>query len=142
MIVGVSTSVAAFLDYFGRGPIDHAVQIFSFGDFQREFGGLDPLSEASYGIRQFFSNGGSEAWVVRTAEAGTHATASVMLQDGGGDVLNVRAGRGVRGDSIDDPGEWANALRIDVDYATTDPTALFNLTVTETAIRNGRGRLR
>jgi phage tail sheath protein FI len=137
-IVGVSTSVAAFIDYFGRGPIDHAVQVFSFGDFQREFGGLDDLSEASFGIRQFFTNGGSEAWVVRTAETDSYETAAVELHDGGGAVLTVSAGRNSRGESIPDPGDWANQLRIDVDYATTDPTSLMNLTVTEVAIRNGR----
>lgn len=137
-IVGVSTSIAAFIDYFSRGPIDHAVQIFSFADFQREFGGLDSNSEASFGIRQFFNNGGSNAWVVRTAQNATYATASVTLQDDTGNVLTVNAGRGVRGVSIDDPGEWANSLRIDVDYATTDPINLFNLTVTEIGIRNGR----
>ena len=137
-IVGVSTSVAAFVDYFGRGPSNHAVQIFSFADLQREFGGLDSRSEASFGIRQFFNNGGSNAWVVRTAESGTDATASIVLQDDSGDVLTATAGRGVRGESIDDPGAWANALRIDVDYATTDPTSLFNLSVTEVGISNGR----
>jgi phage tail sheath protein FI len=137
-IVGVSTSVAAFIDYFSRGPIDHAVQVFNFGDFQREFGGLDSDSEASFGVRQFFNNGGSEAWVVRTAETGTYATASVELHDSAGAVLTATAGRGYRGESIEDPGEWANELRIDVDYNTTDPAALFNLTVTEVGTRNGR----
>jgi phage tail sheath protein FI len=137
-IVGVSTSVAAFIDYFARGPIDHAVQVFSFGDFQREFGGLDSGSEASFGIRQFFNNGGSEAWVVRSAQTGTHATASVTLRDSTGAVIGVSAGRAARGVSIADPGAWANSLRVDVDYATTDPTSLFNLTVTEIAVRNGR----
>ncbi|MGH8165965.1 MAG: phage tail sheath family protein, partial [Woeseiaceae bacterium] len=137
-IVGVSTSVAAFIDYFARGPIDHAVQVFSFGDFQREFGGLDALSEASFGIRQFFTNGGSEAWVVRTAETDSFETAAIELHDGGGVVLTVSAGRASRGGSIPDPGAWANSLRIDVDYATTDPTTLMNLTVTEVGIRNGR----
>ena len=32
------------------------------GDFERDFGGLERTSEASYGIRQFFLNGGSQAW--------------------------------------------------------------------------------
>ena len=64
-IVGVATSVAAFIDFFARGPMDQAVQIFNMGDFQREFGGFHTNSEASYAIDQFFKNGGSEAWVVR-----------------------------------------------------------------------------
>jgi phage tail sheath protein FI len=42
-IVGVATSIAAFVDFFPRGPLNKAVQIFSFADFEREFGGLDAL---------------------------------------------------------------------------------------------------
>src|SRR5918911_189912 len=66
-ITGVATSIAAFVDYFDRGPMNRAVQLFNMGDFEREFGGLDSQSEASYAIQQFFLNGGTEAWVVRVA---------------------------------------------------------------------------
>jgi phage tail sheath protein FI len=68
-IVGVATSVAAFVDYFTKGPMNKAVRVLNQGDFDREFGGLDSSSEASYGIQQFFLNGGTEAWVVRVASA-------------------------------------------------------------------------
>jgi uncharacterized protein len=67
-IPGVPTSVTAFIDYFKQGPINKAIHIRNFGDFERTFGGLDARSEASYSIRQFFDNGGSEAWVVRTGD--------------------------------------------------------------------------
>ena len=49
-ISGVATSIAAFVDFFARGPMNQAVRIFNMGDFEREFGGLDTRSEASYGI--------------------------------------------------------------------------------------------
>ena len=39
-IAGVSTSIAAFIGFFRRGPLDAPVRIFNMGDFQREFGGL------------------------------------------------------------------------------------------------------
>ena len=55
-ITGVATSVTAFIGFFGRGPMNHAVQIYSFADFQREFGGLDRRSEASFAIQQYFLN--------------------------------------------------------------------------------------
>jgi len=94
-IVGVSTSVAAFLGYFARGPLNNPVQIFNMGDFEREFGGLHKKSEASYAISQFFLNGGSQSWVVRTASADVAnplRTASVVLKDGAGtDVLTASA---------------------------------------------------
>lgn len=129
-IVGVATSVGAFIDYFARGPIDRAIQIFSFADFEREFGGLDIRSEASYAIQQFFLNGGSEAFVIRTGAG--FRTATVTLRDSApADAFNVRAGRLIKGVSVDDPGSWGNFIRIEVDYDTTDPTTLFNLTVSE-----------
>ena len=40
-ITGVSTSDTAFVDFFGRGLVNQAVRITSFGDFERVFGGLD-----------------------------------------------------------------------------------------------------
>jgi phage tail sheath protein FI len=100
--------------------MDEPVQILSFADFEREFGGLDSESEASYAINQFFQNGGTEALIIRTAKGAE--TAAVMLQDkGGADVLKVRAAT---------PGAWGNNLRMDVDYDTPE-SGRFNLTVAE-----------
>jgi uncharacterized protein len=66
-ISGVSTSNTAFIDFFERGPIDSAVQISTFTDFERIFGGLDKRSEASYQLMQYYLNGGQTAFVVRVA---------------------------------------------------------------------------
>lgn len=118
-ITGVATSIAAFLGYFSRGPLDEAVRVFNFGDFEREFGGLRADSEASYAIQQFFLNGGGQAWVVRTAATVAEAAAAVTLQDeGGADVLTLEAS---------DPGALGNELRVEVDYDATDPAAEYNL---------------
>lgn len=137
-IVGVSTSVAAFIGYFARGPLNQAVQIFNMGDFQREFGGLHRDSETSYAIDQFFKNKGSEAWVVRTASGDINAASIVLQDDSGSDVLRATAGRLMKGTSVDDPGTWGNNLRIDVDYDTMDTENLFNLTVSEMSFQDGR----
>jgi hypothetical protein len=134
-ITGVSTSIGAFVDYFPQGPLDTPVQIFSYADFQRSFGGLDSKSEASYGIQQFFLNGGSQAYVVRVTSGtagNAAASAQITLQDaatGGANVLTATAST---------PGSWGNGLRLDVDYDTTDPTKLFNLMVTQLATVNGK----
>jgi len=129
-IVGVATSVAAFIDYFARGPMNRAIQIFSFADFEREFGGLDTLSEASYAIQQFFLNGGTEAYAIRTGNS--FAAAQIDLLDiAAANSLHLTAGRLIKGVSVNDPGTWGNFVRVDVDYDTTDPSTLFNLTVSE-----------
>jgi hypothetical protein len=80
-ITGVATSIAAFVDFFPRGEMNTAVQVFGFGDFERQFGGLDDRSEASYAIQQFFLNGGTQAWVVRAASAAA-TTLSAALAAG------------------------------------------------------------
>jgi hypothetical protein len=74
-VVGVSTSATAFVDFFPMGPVGTAVQCSSWNDFQRIFGGLDARSDASYGIYQYFLNGGQTAWVIRLSDptAGTAA---------------------------------------------------------------------
>jgi uncharacterized protein len=128
-IVGVSTSVTAFVGYTKRGPADQPTHIFSFGDFQRAFGGLDPDSPLTYAVQQFFLNGGSEAWIVRVAVNADNATVTVQNMAEDTDVLILEASSS---------GTWANTLRIAVDYGTTNPESLFNLTVTEYVVSGGQ----
>jgi len=129
-ITGVSTSVAAFVGYTQRGPTSEAVQLFSFADYERQFGGFNKDSPVSYAASQFFLNGGSEAWVVRVAHNAAPASLSLKNGVGGADpvVLTVRARSA---------GVWGNFLRLDVDYDTANPASLFNLVVTELQDQNG-----
>ncbi len=127
-IAGVPTSVAAFVGYTARGPVNTPVQIFSFADFERQFGGLDRDSDLSYAVSQFFLNGGGTAWIVRVAAGAV--SASVTLQDeAAADVLTA---------SAVSEGGWGNGLRITIDYDTTDPATLFNLAVSEVQDQNGQ----
>jgi phage tail sheath protein FI len=130
-ITGVATSIAAFLDFFIAGPMNQAVQVLSYADFEREFGGLHRLSEASYGIQQFFLNGGSEAWVVRVA-GGSPAKASVVIGSG---TAAESAALTVRAIS---EGVWGNRLRARVDPL---PDGGFNLAISEYATVGGRPTL-
>ena len=120
-ITSVGTSITAFIDFFREGPMDEAVEIFGTGDFQRIYGGLDDRSEASYAIAQYFLNGGSSAYVVRVANGEATAGAALHMMPTPNEVLVANAAN---------PGLWGNNVRIDVDYATTDPDHTFNLTVT------------
>lgn len=138
-ITGVATSIAAFVDAFPRGPLDEAVQCLGFADFERGFGGIDADSPASYAIKQFFQNGGSECWVVRVADSAAASEVTVRDAPGGGTVMfRARAGRQIRGEIAVNPGTWGDSLMLDVDYDSSDPATLFNLTVTEVAVNNGR----
>ena len=111
-IAGVSTSNTAFVDYFARGPVNTPVRITSLGDFDRVFGGLDPLSEASYAIRQYYQHGGQIAFVVRTL-AGTGNDAprksSEHLKTGTDNQFRIEAGN---------EGTWGDSLQFGVDHET------------------------
>ncbi len=154
-LVGVATSIGAFIDRFQRGPIDEAIRILSFADFERDFGGLEATSEASYAIQQFFLNGGTEAYVVRVGAVAPApnlpVAASFVLPSGGSTALRATAARRIRGQVVGNPGTWGNVLRLEVDYdtvvlpnASLDPAGvltqgeLFNLTLTEVELRDGR----
>jgi uncharacterized protein len=133
-ITGVPTSITAFVGYTGRGIDNRAQQIFSFADYERLFGGLASNSEVSYAVQQFFQNGGSQAWVVRTGMHYSSPTAGFANVEFG------TTGLGVLTFTALSSGQWANGqLLIDVDVqgldltsATGDPLA-FNLTVTNLA---------
>jgi phage tail sheath protein FI len=138
-ITGVATSTAAFVGTSRRGLVDEAVQLFSMADFDRKCGGLGRDHEASYAVQQFFQNGGSEAWFVRIVDADAASpnpavVANLMIQDSEAapnNVVQVFAGGQIRGGSAIDPGTWGNSVRLDVDYDSSSPTELFNLTVSE-----------
>jgi phage tail sheath protein FI len=64
-ITGVATSITAFIGRALRGPVNEAVTINSFADFERTFGGLWVDSSLGYAVRDFYLNGGSQAVIVR-----------------------------------------------------------------------------
>jgi Bacteriophage tail sheath protein len=76
-IVGVATSITAFLGRTQRGPVNTPVTVTSLADFQTQFGGLDPNLPMPYAVRDFYMNGGGQAVIVRVFEAPAGASASL-----------------------------------------------------------------
>jgi phage tail sheath protein FI len=68
-ITGVATSITAFIGRARRGPVNEAVTINSFSDFEKTFGGLWLPSALGFAVRDFFLNGGSQAIIVRLYHA-------------------------------------------------------------------------
>lgn len=121
-IAAVATSITAFVGYTPRGIDNRAQEIFSFGDYERLYGGLALNSELGYAVQQFYQNNGSNGIVVRVPMHGSSA-ANVVF-----DTLTFFALSS---------GAWANGqLLIDVDVQNinlvADPLA-FNLTITDLA---------
>jgi phage tail sheath protein FI len=120
-IVGVATSITAFVGRARRGPVGEPVRIGNFGGYTRRFGGLWLDSPMSFAVRQFFQNGGSDAIILRLENGAAASTADLGA---GAETLDLTA--------IND-GEWGDSLRATVDFDTADTadTTLFNLIITE-----------
>jgi len=130
-ITGGATSITAFVGRTRRGPVNRATIVNGFADYERIFGGLwrDANGESTVGfaVRDFFTNGGGQAVVVRLHPNATAATFAVN------DLL-LRAA---------DEGSWSNTLRVTVEHGDAAALAdvalrlgvaaaeLFNLIVTD-----------
>lgn len=66
-IRAVSTSIAAFLGIAEKGPVDEAIRVTSFEEFERRFGGYDTRGELAYAVAGFFNNGGAQCYIGRLA---------------------------------------------------------------------------
>jgi phage tail sheath protein FI len=100
-IVGVATSITAFVGYTKLGIDGRAQSVLSFSDYERLYGGLAADSELSYALQHFFNNGGNQAYVVRVPHSGANAAQVVF----GGLTFTALSS-----------GSWANGqLLIDVD---------------------------
>ncbi len=136
-IAGASTSIAAFVGGFARGPVNTPVRMFSLADFENNFGGVDGNHPASFAVSQYFNNGGGTAYAVRVANGAAAASVTVRGETGANPMLRATAGRMIANVAVANPGVWGNALRLDVDYRTADPVNQFNLIVSEVRLQDG-----
>lgn len=110
-ITGVATSIAAFLGRAAKGPVNRAVKITSYSDYERTFGGLSLDSTMSFAVRDFYNHGGSEAVIIRLFKPGDYEDGEfdqkVLEQTAKADIgVVIRAAS---------PGSWGQSLRV---YAT------------------------
>jgi phage tail sheath protein FI len=135
-IVGVSTSITAFVGRARKGPENDPTLIHSFGEFESIFGGLWKKSTMSYALYQYFLNGGKDAIIVRVVHSGeveptkNDRTTTFASPSGGPKFVAAN------------PGSWANDYTIEIDHEVDeeqdDPAPpkkhLFNLKV-----KDGKG---
>lgn len=121
-ISGVSTSIALFVGMTQRGPLNTAESLQSFTAYERTFGDDTTVSEMTDQARQFFLNGGRQAFVMRIADEGTAIAAAATLRNeaDSDDVLTIAAA---------EPGRIGDSVRVEVSYDVAQPEAAFALTV-------------
>jgi phage tail sheath protein FI len=129
-IAQVATSVAAFVGMTSSGPVNVPTAVFSYREYDRIFGGTVYVGELSDQVRQFFLNGGAEAWIVRNAanalDGGTMVAKSTLFAEPvGANAPNAK----VLVVSAKNAGTAGNNIQIGVDYDTSSPERTFNLTV-------------
>jgi|HigsolmetaAR203D_1030402.scaffolds.fasta_scaffold03668_5 hypothetical protein len=114
---GVSTSTAGFIGLAERGPVEGLPQLVtSMNDFRRKYGGY--LSDNQFGsyrylayaVDQFFTNGGSRAYIMRVAPSDAKTASSK------GDFFVVTARN---------PGSWGNQVEVHVEPAGKAKTQIF-----------------
>jgi uncharacterized protein len=105
-ITGVATSIAAFIGRAVYGPVDEPVTINSFGDFERCFGGLSVDYPLGYAVRDFYTNGGGQAIIVRLYKN----------PDSAADAFSKFTFDGLKF-IAKTPGKWGQKLRIAIDVA-------------------------
>jgi phage tail sheath protein FI len=117
-ITGVATSIAAFVGMSKDGIVGEPELILGFTDYTRQFSNDISQGEMTDQVRQFFLNGGQQAYIVRVGQGILNA--STVLTAPSGSTLTLTAISG---------GTNGNNIRAIVDYDTPDPERTFNLTV-------------
>ena len=117
---GVSTSTAGFVGMAEKGKVIGTPEfVSSFADFNRKFGGYLPESTygeyryLAYAVEQFFANGGSRCYVMRTAAA----DAAIAAVSAGGITIKAK-----------NPGKWGNEIKVTAVAATKGKTAVLEAT--------------
>jgi phage tail sheath protein FI len=130
-ITGVATSITAFVGRARRGPVNQALTINNFGDFEKIFGGLWLDSTMSFAVRDFFLNGGAQAIIVRLyhADPGNPSADPPVAAPGAQAALSV----GGLTLTAKNEGKWGVGLRATIDHNNLPANGTaFNLTVIDT----------
>ena len=129
-IEGVGTSTGAFVGIAEKGPVGEAVQIANWTQFVNKFGGYISNGNLAFAVNQFFTEGGTRCFVVRTCHyenitkynSMTSRPAVATLMDG-----EVTPGPSL-GLIANSDGEWGGDISVEVKEASdpalhADPTA-------------------
>jgi len=134
-IAGVGTSTGAFVGIAEKGPIGVAVLVTNWTQFVNAFGGFIKDGLLAYSVYQFFQEGGSKCYVVRTCHYSdindpttvSAVTSAVTLNDAAAKpALRILASSG---------GKWGDKIAVTVKADATT----FTLTV---QYKNAKGEYR
>lgn len=115
---GTANAAGAAVGAFAKGP-STVTRITSWYDFVKNYGSYDAAYPATFGIAQFFANGGSELYVKRVLGSGA-GKATVNIVNGATTVATVTA-----------KNYGASGTNLRVQLTATGVTNYYNFTVYE-----------
>jgi phage tail sheath protein FI len=128
-IAGVGTATGAFVGIAEKGPIGEAKLITNWTQFKETFGGFVPFGYLAYAVNQFFAEGGTRCYVVRTCHYDYENPAVPDLSGTGDVTLNDSSPAATLNIEALSPGSWSDHLWIEIAAATKDPVNKFRLVV-------------
>lgn len=119
-IEGVGTSTGAFVGIAEKGPIGKAELIANWTQFVNKFGGYIANGNMAYAVNQFFNEGGTRCYVVRTCHyTDIQDLNSTTASPSGKTLMDSNNEPAFRVLASSD-GKWGDKISIDVEAA-TDP---------------------
>jgi phage tail sheath protein FI len=120
-IEGVGTSTGAFVGIAEKGPIGKAELIANWTQFVNKFGGYITDGFLAYVVNQFFSEGGTSCYVVRTChyEDITKTTTKTSVFSAG-TLLDSDNNPSI-GVMASSDGKWGDKISVEVKAATDEP---------------------
>jgi hypothetical protein len=128
-IASAATSTALFVGMAGKGPMDVPTRVLGQAEFERLYGTSGP-GELVDQVRQFYINGGGEAWIIRIANGALASQIAVRREQSNVTALVLTAR---------DKGKAGDLIRAQIDYSTSSPERSFNLTLYRETLRPDGG---
>lgn len=115
-IEAVGTSTAVFVGYATEGTFEEPTFVTSWEDYDKQFGGFREVQpddgipdHMGQSVFAFFQNGGSKAYIIRTAKE--EDTAEGKLENGDSTLITFRA---------KSPGKWGNDVVVRIKKQDSD----------------------
>jgi phage tail sheath protein FI len=122
-IYSAETSLTAFVGSARMGPVGIPVLISSFREYEEKFGTLAIAHPAAYAVRDYFANGGRQAWFLRlTGKGASKAHIHWPLDSDAGNALHFEARNA---------GAWGNEIRLQIQPVKRSNAALLRVTKKE-----------
>lgn len=131
-IEGVGTATGAFVGLAEKGPIGEAVLITNLSQFMDTFGGYTANGYLAYAVNQFFQEGGTKCYVVRTCHYDPTKTPPAPTAEAATLKLMDRAETGSQPTLALEAvsrGSWGDGIGVVITSSEHEPDVRFKLTV-------------